>query len=80
LPLALIPVMYTYSGWDATVYVAGEVRNPGRTIPFSLFFGCLLVTLIYLALAALYIYAIPVVSPLVSSPENKTRIVTAASS
>jgi APA family basic amino acid/polyamine antiporter len=34
-PLALVPVMYTYSGWDATVYVAGEVKNPGRTIPFS---------------------------------------------
>jgi APA family basic amino acid/polyamine antiporter len=80
LPLALIPVMYTYSGWDATVYVAGEVRDPDRTIPLSLFFGALLVTLVYLALAALYLYAIPVTSPIVSSPENKTRIVTAASS
>lgn len=80
LPLALVPVMYTYSGWDATVYVAGEVRDPRRTIPFSLFFGCLLVTLIYLALAALYLYAIPVTSPLVGSADSKVRIVTATSS
>ncbi|OGR51319.1 MAG: hypothetical protein A3I11_07295 [Elusimicrobia bacterium RIFCSPLOWO2_02_FULL_39_32] len=74
LPLAMVPILYTYSGWDATVYVAGEVKNPSKNIPVSLFFGTLLVTLIYLALASLYIYAVPV-----NSPENKTKIVTVAS-
>ena len=29
--LALIPVMFTYSGWNAAAYVAGEVRSPNRT-------------------------------------------------
>src|SRR6185436_12831408 len=28
--LALIPVMFTYSGWNAASYVAEEIRNPGR--------------------------------------------------
>ena len=78
-PLALIPVMYTYSGWDATVYVAGEVKDPARTLPFSLFFGCLLVMLIYLALACLYLYALPVNAEPFVTPENKSRIVTVAS-
>ena len=75
LPLAMIPILYTYSGWDASIYVAGEIKHPSRTIPFSLFSGTLIVTFIYLGLAALYIYAIPV-----TSPEHKTKIVTAASS
>lgn len=74
IPLAMIPVMYTYSGWDSTVYVAGEIKNPRVTIPISLFMGTLLVALIYMALAVFYIYALPVTSPL-----NQTRIVTSAS-
>lgn len=78
-PLALIPIMYTYSGWDATVYVAGEVKDPSRTLPFSLFFGTLLVMLVYLALASLYIYALPVNAAPFTTPENKSRIVTVAS-
>ncbi len=77
IPLAMVPVMYTYSGWDATVYVAGEVRNPSRTIPLSLFFGTLLVTLVYLLLAALYISAIPVTQVLPETEAHK-RIATAA--
>lgn len=77
IPLAMVPVMYTYSGWDATVYVAGEVKAPARTIPISLFFGALLVTLIYLLLAALYLYAIPVTSSLLG--DRQVKIVTVAS-
>ncbi|OGR86091.1 MAG: hypothetical protein A3A86_00825 [Elusimicrobia bacterium RIFCSPLOWO2_01_FULL_60_11] len=80
LPLALIPIMYTYSGWDATVYVAGEVKDPSRTLPFSLFYGCLMVMLIYLALACIYIYALPVNAAPFVTPDNKSRIVTVASS
>jgi APA family basic amino acid/polyamine antiporter len=57
---ALIPIMYTYSGWNATVYVGSEVRNPGRIIPLSLMGGVLLTALLYLLLNAIYIYAVPV--------------------
>ena len=31
--LALIPVMFTYSGWNAAAYVAEEIRDPGRNVP-----------------------------------------------
>lgn len=74
LPLAMIPVMYTYSGWDATAYVSGEIKEPRRTIPIALFLGSFSVTIVYLLLAALYLYALPV-----TAPEAKTRIATAAS-
>lgn len=60
LAMALIPIMYTYSGWNATVYVGGEVIKPSRTIPLSLLLGVGITGTLYLALNALYIYAVPV--------------------
>src|SRR5690349_1986248 len=56
--LALVPVMFTYSGWNAAAYVAEEVRNPGRNVPIALGLGTLAVVLIYLGLNAIYLFAL----------------------
>ena len=37
--LALVPVMFSYSGWNAAVYVAEEVRDPSRNVPLALGLG-----------------------------------------
>jgi len=58
--LALIPVMFTYSGWNAAAYMAEEVRNPGRNVPLALALGTAAVTVIYLLLNVLYLYVMPV--------------------
>jgi APA family basic amino acid/polyamine antiporter len=58
--LALIPVMFAYSGWNAASYVAEEVRDPGRNVPLALAMGTGAVILIYLLLNALYLYVLPV--------------------
>jgi APA family basic amino acid/polyamine antiporter len=58
--LALIPVMFTYSGWNAASYVAEEVRDPGRNVPRALAIGTGAVVVLYLLLNALYIYVVPV--------------------
>jgi APA family basic amino acid/polyamine antiporter len=50
--LALVWVSFSYSGWNAAVYVAGEVRDPRRNLPLALLLGTGLVTLLYLALNA----------------------------
>ena len=65
--LALIPVMFTYSGWNAAAYVAEEVRSPERNVPLALGIGTLAVIVIYLGLNALYLYALPV-SALAAAP------------
>jgi APA family basic amino acid/polyamine antiporter len=57
--LALISVMFTYSGWNASSYVAEEIRDPGRNVPLSLALGTLAVVTIYVALNTLYLYVIP---------------------
>jgi APA family basic amino acid/polyamine antiporter len=46
----LVPIFFTYSGWNAAAYVAGEFRDPTRTIPRALIGGTLVVTALYLAL------------------------------
>ncbi len=58
--LALSPVLFSYLGWNASVYVASEIREPGRNVPRSLFVGLALCTGIYLLLNAVYLYALPV--------------------
>jgi len=57
--LALIPVMFSYSGWNAAAYVAEEIRNPGRNVPIALGLGTAAVVAIYLLLNLLYLYAMP---------------------
>lgn len=58
--LALIPVMFTYSGWNAAAYVAEEIRDPGRNVPKALALGTLAVIAIYVLLNLLYLYVLPV--------------------
>ena len=58
--LALIPVMFSYSGWNAAAYVAGEIRDPGRNVPLALGIGTVTVVVLYLLLNMLYVYALPV--------------------
>jgi APA family basic amino acid/polyamine antiporter len=58
--LALIPVMFTYSGWNAAAYLAEEIRNPGRNVPIALGLGTLAVVVMYLLLNILYLFVLPV--------------------
>lgn len=58
--VSFIFVTYAYSGWNAAAYIAGEIREPGRTLPRSLLWGTLVVGVLYLGLNAMYFYALPV--------------------
>ncbi len=58
--LALIPVMFTYSGWNAAAYMAEEIRNPGRNVPLALALGTAAVIAVYFFLNLLYLYVLPV--------------------
>jgi len=57
--LALMWILFAYSGWNASTYVGSEVYNPVKNIPRSLIIGTFSVTVIYLLLNLLYVYAIP---------------------
>ncbi len=57
---AFIPVIFAYSGWNAVTYIAGEVKDPEKNLPRALFFAVVIVIALYLAINAVYIYAVPV--------------------
>ncbi len=59
LAISLVFVYYGYSGWNAAVYVAEEIDEPRKTLPIALVFGTLAVTVLFVALNCLYIYATP---------------------
>ena len=58
--VSLIFVMFAYSGWNAAGYLAGEMRDPQRSVPRSLLAGTLAVTVLYLGVNAMYLYALPI--------------------
>ncbi|WP_339135496.1 MAG: amino acid permease [Candidatus Electrothrix sp. GW3-4] len=58
--VSLIFVSFAYSGWNAAAYLGGEIINPRRNIPSALLIGTAVVTVLYLLLNALYIYAVPI--------------------
>ncbi len=57
---AFIPVMFTYSGWNAAAYMAEEIRDPGRNVPRALLMGTLAVIAIYVLMNVLYLYVFPI--------------------
>ena len=56
--LAMISTLFAYDGWHFVGFVAGEMREPGRTVPRSIFLGTAIVIAIYLAANLAYIYVL----------------------
>jgi len=59
---AMIPVIFSYSGWVVSVDIGDEVKHPERTLPLSLTIGTIVVTALNVAINAVYLYAMPVES------------------
>jgi len=46
---ALIPVFYSYDGWQSAPFIDGEMKNSGRALPVGLVVGVVGVVLLYVA-------------------------------
>jgi basic amino acid/polyamine antiporter, APA family len=57
--VALVYVMYSYSGWNAAAYITGEIRQPGRNLPRALLAGTAIVMGIYVLLNGVFLAAAP---------------------
>ncbi|CAI4034176.1 Amino acid permease [Nitrospira tepida] len=60
LVASFVFVFYTYLGWNVAGYIAGEIRDPVRTLPRIMIGGTLFVGVVYLCLNLLYFFALPV--------------------
>jgi len=58
--VSLIYVSYAYTGWNAATYLSGELENPQRTLPGILLTGTLVVTVLYVGLNFVFLYAAPI--------------------
>ena len=57
---AFVGVFFTFGGWWEVTKIAGEVREPSRTLPRALWAGLTIVTLLYLAATLAFIYVLPI--------------------
>ena len=57
--LGVSAALFAFGGWHMVTYMAGETRDPRKTIPKALLIGCLVVTTCYIALNAAYLYLLP---------------------
>jgi len=58
--VSLIYVSYAYSGWNAAGYIAGEIRDPQRTLPRALGFSAAVVAVLYVLLNWAFLRAVPI--------------------
>jgi APA family basic amino acid/polyamine antiporter len=56
---ALVYVTFAYSGWNAAVYVAGEIRSPARNLPRALVGATALVTVFYVLVNVIFLASAP---------------------
>lgn len=57
--LALLIIMFSYSGWNGASYIGGEISNPERNLPRALFFGTLITMVIYIGLNVVFLMSAP---------------------
>ncbi|MBO3463347.1 amino acid permease [Aetokthonos hydrillicola Thurmond2011] len=57
--VSLVYVIYSYSGWNAAVYLANEVEKPEKNVPRALITGTLIVMGLYLLLNLMFLYTTP---------------------
>jgi basic amino acid/polyamine antiporter, APA family len=57
---ALTGAFFAYDGWVNITFIAGEVKQPQRNIPRSLFTGVIACIIVYLLVNQAYLYVLPV--------------------
>jgi len=59
LAIGVIGSFFSYAGWWDVTKVAGEIKNPSRTMPRALIYGLLIVMLVYISTSAAFVYLVP---------------------
>jgi APA family basic amino acid/polyamine antiporter len=59
LAAGLVGAFFSFGGWWDVSKLAGEVRDPERTLPRALIYGVSVITLVYILTSAVFIYLVP---------------------
>ena len=73
---AMVGSVFSSDAWNNVTFIAGEIKNPQKNIGLSLFFGTLIVTIIYVAANLMYLSVLPLDA---IAHAEKDRVAVAAS-
>jgi len=59
---AIVAAFFSFGGWWDVAKMAGEIREPARTVPRALILGVAIVTLVYILTSAVFLYLVPLES------------------
>ena len=59
LAMGLVAAFYTFGGWWDVSKIAGEIKDPARTLPRALVVGTLIVSAAYIFISAIFVYLVP---------------------
>ena len=59
LGIGMVGAFYSFGGWWEVNKIAGEVRDPVRTVPRALVLGVLAVTAVYISISGVFLYLVP---------------------
>ena len=57
--VAMLGALWAFDGWNNMPMVAGEVKNPGRNVPWAIFLGMTIVIVVYGAINLAFFYGLP---------------------
>jgi APA family basic amino acid/polyamine antiporter len=70
---AMVGSIFSSDSWNNVTFIAGEIKNPQRNIGLSLFFGTLIVTVIYLLTNVVYTAVLPL-QEIASSEKDRVAV------
>jgi basic amino acid/polyamine antiporter, APA family len=62
LASAMVAGFFSFGGWWDVSKIAGEIRDPQRTLPRALILGVIVVTVLYISISAVFLYLVPLQS------------------
>lgn len=70
---SMVGSIFSSDAWNNVTFIAGEVKNPKRNIGLSLFFGTLIVTLIYVTANLMYLNVLPL-NDIAHAPQDRVAV------
>jgi len=70
---SMVGSIFSSDAWNNVTFIAGEMKNPQRNIGLSLFFGTLIVTLIYVSINIVYTGVLPL-HDIATAPKDRVAV------
>ncbi len=71
---ATVGAIFAMVTWNNITFISGEVKNPEKNIPLALFWGVIIVMVLYLLINILYVFSIPI-EQIKTAPEDIVAVV-----